>query len=282
VSDVRAEQIDAWRAAAPGWDRQRALFWEASRNLSERMIELLELEPGDRVIEVAAGPGDTGFLAAGLVGPSGSLLSTDAAPEMVDTARRRAEELGLTNVEFAVTDAAELSLEPNSFDAAICRFGVMLVPNCARAVAEVARVVRPGGRAVYGVWAEPARNPWMTAPGRAALSLGYLEPPDPDAPGPFRLAAPGALRTLAEASGLERLHEEEVKITWHARSLEEWWASTLDLSRTLAMLVGRLSADELEAVREGALELLREYVGSDGSMHVPGVARVLLGRRTVA
>lgn len=282
MSEVRAEQIAAWRAAAPGWGRQRALVWESTRALSERMIELLDLQPGEHVVEVASGPGDTGFLAAALVGPEGSLLSTDAAPEMVDTAQRRAEELRLTNVEFAVSDAADLELESDRFDAAICRYGVMLVPDRARAVAEVARVVRPGGRAVYGVWAEPARNPWMTAPGRAALELGLMEPPDPDAPGPFRLAAPGALRALAEVAGLERLHEEEVGITWRATSLDEWWASTLDLSRTLATLVGRLSSAEIEAVRVGALELLRDYVASDGSMRVPGVARVLLGWRTAA
>ena len=279
MTDIRAEQIEIWRTAAPGWDRQRALFWEASHALSERMIELLTLEQGERVIEIAAGPGDTGFLAAGLVGPTGSLLSTDAAPEMVDIARRRAEELGLTNVDFAVSDAAELTLESEAFDAAICRFGVMLVPDSARAVAEVARVVRPGGRVVYAVWAEPARNPWMTAPGRAAQELGLIGPPELDAPGPFRLAAPGALRALAESAGLVGLHEEEVAVAWQARSLDEWWASTLDLSRTLAALVERLDAEQLEAIRETAQRLLGEYVAADGSMHVPGVARVLLGRR---
>lgn len=279
MTDLRTEQIAVWRAAAPGWQRQRAMFWETSRSLSERMLELLELAPGERVIDVAAGPGDTGFLAASLVGSTGSVLSSDAAPEMVDIARRRAEELGLTNVEFAVGDAAELGLESQSFDAAICRFGVMLVPDSARAVAEVARVVRPGGRAVYAVWAEPARNAWMTAPGRAAQALDFIGPPEPDAPGPFRLAAPGALRALAEAAGLERLYEEEVEIMWRARSLEEWWTCTLDLSRTLAMLVERLSEEELVAVRDAAQELLGEYVGSDGSVQVPGVARVLLGQR---
>jgi SAM-dependent methyltransferase len=279
VTDVRTEQIDAWRAVAPGWDRRRALFWEATHSLSERMIELLELQPEERVVEVAAGPGDTGFLAAGLVGPKGRLLSTDAAPEMVDTARRRAEELRLRNVEFAVTDAAELALDSGAFDAAICRFGVMLVPDSARAVAEVARVLRPGGRAVYGVWAEASRNPWMTAAGRTALSLGLTPAPDPEAPGPFRLAAPGALRALAIAAGLERLVEEEVDVTWHARSLGEWWECSVDLSRNLAALIASLDEAEIATVRAGAEELLAEYVDDDGSVHVPGVARVLLGWR---
>ena len=198
---------------------------------------------------------------------------------MVDTARRRAEELGLRNVDFAVSDAAELALDSDAFDAAICRFGVMLVPDSARAVAEIARVVRPGGRAVYAVWAEPARNPWMTAPGRAAQELGLTGPPDLDAPGPFRLAAPGALRALAERAGLEHVHEEEVEVTWLAHSLEEWWASTLDLSRILAALVERVNAEELKAIRETAQQLLGDYVGDDGSVKVPGVARALLGRR---
>jgi SAM-dependent methyltransferase len=196
---------------------------------------------------------------------------------MVDAARRRAAELGLTNVEFAVTDAAELALESGAWDAAICRFGVMLVPDSARAVAEVARVLRPGGRAVYGVWAEPGRNPWMTAAARAALSLGLTDAPDPEAPGPFRLAAPGALRELAAAAGLERIHEEEVDVTWRAQSLDEWWECSVDLSRNLATLVAQLGGDEIAAVRRGAEELLAEYVGDDGSVRVPGVARVLLG-----
>lgn len=279
MTDTRTEQIEAWRAVAPGWNRRRALFWKATRSLSERMIELLELVPGERVIDVAAGPGDTGFLAAELIGGEGRLLSTDAAPEMVDAARARAAELGLRNVDFAVNDAAELTMASDSFDAAICRFGVMLVPDCSRAVAEVARVVRAGGRAVYVVWAEDARNPWMTAPGRAALALGYGDTPDPDAPGPFRLAAPGALRALAVKAGLTQIHEEEVAITWRVESLDQWWECSLDLSRNLQSLVSRLDETEIAEVRDRAKELLAEFVDGDGSVHVPGVARVLLGRR---
>ena len=154
------------------------------------MVDLLEPRPGQRVLELAAGPGETGFLALAGIRPDGELLSTDAAPEMVEIARRRALELELTGVRFGVEDAADLSLGDEAVDAVLCRFGLMLVPEMERAAAEIARVLRPGGRAVIAVWASSHVNPWMTAPGRAALELGLTGPPDHDAPGPFRLADP--------------------------------------------------------------------------------------------
>ena len=145
-----------------------------------------------------------------LIQPGGALLSTDVAPEMVDVARRRAAALGLEGVEFAVEDAAKLSLADASVDGVLCRFGMMLVPDMERAAAEMARVLRPGGRAVLAVWASSRVNPWMTAAGRAALELGLTDPPDPEAPGPFRLADPERLRSVVESGGLEIQVVEEV------------------------------------------------------------------------
>ena len=110
------------------------------------MIELLEPVPGQRILDLAAGPGETGFIVLPLIQPGGELLSTDAAPEMVEVARRRAATLGLDGVEFAVEDAARLTLPDDSVDGIICRFGLMLVPDMESAAAEIARVLRPGGR----------------------------------------------------------------------------------------------------------------------------------------
>jgi ubiquinone/menaquinone biosynthesis C-methylase UbiE len=135
------------------------------------MIELLEARPGQRVLEVAAGPGEVGFTLLPRLEPDGELISTDAAPEMVEAARRRADELGLVGVRFAVEDAASISLADDSVDAVLCRFGIMLVPDMEQGAAEIARVTRPGGRVVLAVWASPQVNPWITASGRAALEL---------------------------------------------------------------------------------------------------------------
>lgn len=243
------------------------------------MVELLEPEPGMRLLEVAAGPGETGFRALALIRPGGSLHSTDGAAEMVEVARRHAEALGLTDVTFSVEDAAHLTLADASADAVLCRFGIMLVPAMDRAAMEFARVLRPGGRAVLAVWASSRLNPWMTASGRAAVELGLTGPPDHDAPGPFRLSDPARLRAVVEAAGLEVDAVEEVPVAWAASSLDEWWETAVDTSRTLGTLLERLSSDEAAALRARAEAHLREFVADDGTIAVPGLARVVAARR---
>ncbi len=239
------------------------------------MIELLEPRPGQLLLELAAGPGETGFQALPHLLPGGGLLSTDAAPEMVEVARRRAEALGLSNVRFAVENAAGLSLDGDGVDAVLCRFGLMLVPEMDRAAVEIARVLRPGGRAVLAVWASSRLNPWMTATGRAALELGLTEPPDHGAPGPFRLSEPDRLRTVVAAAGLQIERVEDVPVAWAASSLDEWWETSRDTSRMLSTLLERLTPGESGALRARSEEHLRQYVADDGTIAVPGLARVV-------
>jgi SAM-dependent methyltransferase len=239
------------------------------------MIALLDPVPGQRILDLAAGPGEVGFALLPLIQPDGELLSTDVAPEMVEVARRRAAALGLENVAFAVEDAARLTLPDASVDGVVCRFGLMLVPDMERAAAEIARVLRPGGRVVLAVWASSRVNPWITAAGRAALDLGFTDPPDHDAPGPFRLGDPDRLRSIVEGGGLAIETIEEVAVDWAAQSADAWWETTRDTSRMLTTLLGRLTPAEATALRKRSEELLREFTAADGSLSVPGVARVV-------
>lgn len=242
-------------------------------------MELLDPKPGEKLLELAAGPGDTGFLALSRLAPKGSLHATDVAPEMLEAARRRAEELDLDGVTFGIEDMASLSLADATFDGVLCRWGLMLVPDLEAAASEIARVLRPGGRASLAVWADPADNEWMTAAGRSALELGLLERPDPDAPGPFRLSGEGALEALLARAGLEVEVAEDVPMTWRASSLDAWWGISRDMSRMLAMLLERLSAAEVDAVRQGAERRLERYVEPGGELVVPSLARVALAVR---
>lgn len=278
--DDSSEQIAAWSAVAAGWERQRPLFWEATRIVSERLVDLLDPTPGETILDLAAGPGDTGFLALPRVRPGGKLLTTDGAPEMLEAARRRAAELALGDgeVSFAVEDAVALSLGDASVDGVLCRWGLMLLADMGAGASEIARVLRPGGRAAIAVWADPAENDWMTAPGRSAVELGLVERPDPESPGPFRLSPEGSLRSLLEGAGLEVDVVEDVPLTWRAPTLRDWWDVARDTSRSLALILGRITPAEAEAVRAGAERKLERYVEPDGTLAVPGLARVALAR----
>jgi ubiquinone/menaquinone biosynthesis C-methylase UbiE len=281
MSDPRVQNIEAWRSVAAGWERQRTLFWAATRPVSERLVELLDPQPGETIVDIAAGPGDTGFLALPRVRPGGRLVSTDVAPEMVEAARRRAAELGLdqSEVTFALEDAVALSFDDASVDGVLCRWGLMLVPDMDAAAAEMARILRPGAGAAVAVWADPDENDWITAAGRSAVELGLMERPDPEAPGPFRLSGEGRLESLLTGARLAVDVIEDVPIIWRASALEDWWGIVCDTSRMLSQLLDQISADEARGLRAGAERRLERYVEDDGSLAVPGLARVALARR---
>ena len=265
-----------WRSVAAGWERQGDLFARATAVLSARMIELLDPRPGQTVLEIAAGPGATGIPARCRgSSPAESSSRPTPRPRWSRSPGAAPPSSGSTGVSFAVEDAANLSFDDDSVDAILCRFGIMLVPEMERTTAEMARVLRPGGRAVLAVWASSRVNPWMTAPGRAALELGLTDPPDLEAPGPFRLADPEQLRSVVESGGLEIEVVEDVPVTWEADSLGEWWDVVRDTSRMLTLLLERLSDEETTALRRASEAHLEEYVARDGSLTVPGVARVV-------
>src|SRR5258705_5641944 len=159
--EYKRTSLENWQTMAAGWERRRAEIEKFTRPVSEWMVEALDPQPGNTVLELAAGPGDVGYLAAPLLGEDGRLISSDFSSEMVEVARRRAAELGLENVEHRVLDAEAIALEDASVDGVICRFGLMLMPDPGAAVVEARRVLRPGGRLVLAVWSTPGRNPWI-------------------------------------------------------------------------------------------------------------------------
>src|SRR3712207_5458529 len=133
--------------------------WKASRPVSEWMIRRLGPQPGDTVLELAAGLADTGLMAARLVGESGRIIVTDFTPEMVAAARRRAQELGVRNGEFRVRDAGRRDLAADVVGGVLCRWAYMLMRDAAAAFAATRRVLGPGGRLAFSVWAARERNP---------------------------------------------------------------------------------------------------------------------------
>ena len=202
TQDYTQVSYDTWQRMARGWDRERKWLWDSSRRVGEWMVDALGPQPGQTILELAAGTGETGFAAADRIGTKGHLISTDFSPNMVEVARRESERLGLTNVEHRVLDAQNMDLEDHSIDGVLCRWGFMLMADPARALAETRRVLRPEGRLALSVWGDPARNPWAAVPGRVISEHMGAPPPQPDAPGIFAMADPERTRSLLAGAGL--------------------------------------------------------------------------------
>ena len=265
----RAEMLERWGRAAAGWSRRADTIQEFGMRVSVWIVEHLDLQPGQRVLDLACGPGDTGFLAAELVKPGGTLIASDAAKAMLGVAKGRARDLGITNVEFQQLQLEWIDMPTATVDAVLCRWGYMLCVDPAAALGETRRVLRPGGRLALAVWDIPDANPWATIPGRALVQLGHAERPDPNAPGMFALAAPGRLRELLEAAGFVDVVVDSVDLPRSIPSVDHYLGETLDLARPFAELFEALSAEDQQAVKREIATLAEPFAEADGSLRFP-------------
>ena len=262
---------ETWETMASGWDKWREPIEATSVPVREWMLRELAPKPGDTVLELASGFGDTSHAAAELVGESGRIIATDFSPTMVESARRRGDELGLTNVEYRVMDAENIELEDDSVDGVLCRCGYMLMPDPARALVETRRVLKPGGRLALAVWREADRNPWISIVGRALLERGHVPPPEPGAPGMFTMARDERVHELLEGAGFTVLRLEEIPVLFSYESLDEYVERAKDTGGVFARVWREIPDDEREAM-ESAFEAAFAPYATDRGYEFPGVA----------
>jgi len=270
----RQSSLERWARAAQGWGAHREIVQSAGRPVSEWLVDAIEPQPGHRVLELAAGAGDTGFLAAELIQPGGELISSDAVSEMIDHARARAAELGIENAEFRTIDAEWIDLPTASLDGVLARWGYMLLADPEAALRETRRVLRPGGRVALAAWTGPEDNPWASAPMAQLVAIGAVEPPNLDAPNLFAFRDPERIRGLLEQSGFTDIQIEQIAVVWRYDDLDAWWDTQLDISTSLRDLVGALTPAQRDDLRDVIDARLEQYVEADGSVALPGRTHV--------
>ena len=270
----RADARERWEVAAPGWAREREAFQRDAMEVSRWMIEAADLQPGHTVLELAAGPGDTGLMAAELVRPGGTAIITDNSEGMLEAARARAKEVGATNVEIRPMEAEWIDLPTASVDAVICRWGYMLLADPETALRETRRVLRPGGRVALAAWAGPEDNPWLALMGRTMTERGLVEPDPPGTPGPLAFAEPGVVEELLDAAGFEDVEVAPLDFAFHAPSLDDWWEHAIRTSGRFSRVVAGLSPADHYALRDAVDAAYAPYVQDDGSLEIP--ARALM------
>jgi SAM-dependent methyltransferase len=197
---------------------------------------------------------------------------------MLDIATRRADAQGITNVEARVCSADDLPFGDAAFDSVSVRFGYMFFPDVARATAEFARVLKPGGRLCSSVWAGPGENPWTTIAMQAIAAEAVLAPPDPDRPGMFRCAAPGYVSALYGAAGLREVAEWDVGVELVTRSPAQYWEMISEHVSLAVAALQQVDEPARERIANAVIAKVSTYQ-DDGKVRIPGVARCIVGTK---
>lgn len=277
ADEIRDGQRRAWAGLAAGWEKWDAIIVDQMGPVTAAMIERLAVVEDQHHLDIASGTGEPGLSIARLA-PKGRVMLTDLVPEMLDIAERRARAQGIANIDTAVCSADDLPFDDATFDSVSVRFGYMFFPDVAKASAEFARVLKPGGRICSSVWVRPEANPWTTIAMDAIATEVVLAPPVGDAPNMFRCAAPGYVGALYEGAGLSVRFEWDVDVALVTRSPEEYWAM---ISEHVSLVVASLAQ-----VDEPARERIRAHTLAgvsgfevDGEVRVPGLARCIVARK---
>jgi SAM-dependent methyltransferase len=270
--EERAAARERWENIAPGWESGAEAFYAGVLPVAHWMVDRLAPQPGQTILELAAGRGDVGFLAAELLHPGGTLISSDGAEAMVEVARRRAEQLGIHNVEFKPIDLEWIDAKLASVDGILCRFGYMHAVDPEHALREARRVLRPGGRMVLAVWDLPEHNPWLAALPQTAEAMGLIEPRDEGAPGAFALSAPGRITELLQDAGFDDPAVEPIDLTFRAPTVDAWWETQRAMSSSMRPVLDRLSPADHYRLRDAVEAAWAPYVAADGTVAIPGRA----------
>ncbi|MEQ1626901.1 MAG: methyltransferase domain-containing protein, partial [Nitrospira sp.] len=223
-------QRQDWNRVAGGWEKWDRLFDEQMAFLNHRLVADARLHAGMNALDLGSGTGYPALLGAQTVGTTGSVVGMDLAEHMLAAADRKATRLGLTNVSFRSGDVTSLPFEPNSFDAVTSRFCLMFLPEIPKAASEIARVLKPGSWVAAAVWSAPEKNPSIGLSMTAIKQVIELPPPDPTAPGIFRLAKPGELAGLFQQAGLVDATDQEFLAEWSYASVDEYYTSLMEIA----------------------------------------------------
>ena len=268
--DLRQQSRARWTATAKGWGARADQLRTATMPVAEWMVDAVGPQPGDTLLELAAGPGDTGFLAAELIEPGGTLICSDFVPEMLNVAQERAQALGLGNVRFKQIDAETgIDIEAASIDGVLCRWGYMLMADPVTALLQTRRVLKPGARLALAAWTGPEDNLWSALPARELVRRGLEEPPDPDAPGQFTWAPEGVIAERLEEAGFVDYEVAAVDFTIAYESLADWWATTRDMSMRFADATAALDAGTASEIQAALAEAAAPYTDEDGAIALP-------------
>jgi ubiquinone/menaquinone biosynthesis C-methylase UbiE len=260
AKDIKATIHEEWQGAAPLWMKwYEKLSWQ-SRSATDLVVQGALLFPGQHVLDLASGSGEPALSVAKAVGSSGLVAATDMVPEMLEGARANAATQGLSNMQFKVADAENLPFGAAEFDRVTARFGLMYFPDIHKALTEVRRVLKPGGRISFVVWGPPEENPLFSTMIGPFVKHVQIPTPPPDAPGVFRFADQAKLAGVVSAAGFHDVETAKTTVGWPwPGPPEEAWQATSELAAPFKKMIAALPAELKPAVVAEVIEGIARY-----------------------
>lgn len=263
---MRAGEQQVWNETAREWDEEQVILGPAMQPISDRLIALAHITAGQRVLDVATGAGDPALTAARIVGPSGSVVGVDHAPQMLEMARLRAAAAGLSNATFIEGDAQRLDLPPQNFDAVLSRWGLMFFLPLVPALEGFRRVLRPGGYLAAAVWGEPQQVPLISASVGAVFGRLGIPLPPPDAPGPFNLADAAKLARSLTDAGFHNVETEPQTMSVTFSSSDAFVRNQRASSMLIKTVIEQQPEDQQAALWQTVAQVGARMANPDGSI----------------
>jgi SAM-dependent methyltransferase len=266
-------------SSAPFWEKHREVVRELFAPVSEALIEDAGVVSGSSVLDVATGHGEPALRIAEVVGPTGEVVGADPAVGMIEEARRAASQRSLKNVRFEVAGADSLPFPDDHFDAVISRFGVTFFPSPENGIREMLRVLKPGKTMSFAVWHYLDNNPFHYCLARIVDRFSPEPELPPDAPGPFRFATPGKLRSIVAEAGARNVSERLFRFSINAPlTVEDFWNFRCDWAEKLHRRLAALPTEAFIELKKQVLDEFRSYVKGAG-VSFPGEALIVSGRK---
>lgn len=255
---------DQWQAAAEAWYRWSPTLNNWLGKATDKMLEMAGISIGSRVLDIAAGAGEQSITTAKKVGPSGYVLATDISANILEYAKQMAQQAGVKNIETKVMDGENLTLEDESFDAVISRVGLIYFPDQQKALKEMLRVLKPGGKVAAIVYSTPEENKFFSVPVSIIRNRAKLPPPLPGQPGPFSLGAEGIIDKVFSQAGFKNIRVELVDSPLLLSSAKECVRFEKESFGALHQMMSSLPDSEKESVWEEIERELRKFETDDG------------------
>ena len=266
IERLKNEQKRDWDAAAAGWKKWWTVLERGAQPVSDRLVELARVGAGVRVLDVATGSGEPAVTAARRVAPGGRVVAVDQSPGMLAIARERANAIRISNVEFRESDGEALTLTEHDFDAVLCRWGLMFMPDVDRALDGFHQRLVSGGRIAVAVWSTPDKVPMISIGADMVRKLANLPPPAPGALDPLRLGDASILSKALEQSGFKEIKIERMPVTFEFNSAEDFTKMREEVSSAFRGLLARQSPGLRRQIIEAITDAASKFTQSDGKV----------------